>query len=776
MKRKLLLWGPIGGIASLLLLYLIASVLPLPAPYRATPPSNLILDRKGRVLYEWVQPDASPYRPITLDDLPPYCVQATLATEDRRFYHHPGVDPLAILRSVYRHIRYGAPLTGASTLTQQWVRLTFFPPQERYQRHIGRKLKEAWLAFQAERHMSKGEILAAYFNRAYYGNFAVGIQAAAHTYFGQPVSTLDLAQCALLAGLPQAPTALNPLVHPRRAKARQSYVLRRMVEEGWITDEEAEQARKEPLVYAGTPTTIEAPHFVNWVQNRVEEYLGDTRVRAGGLVITTTLDLDLQHQAERLLRRHLDALNRAPEALAHPKVTNGALVVMDVHTGDILAMVGSPDYFDKTHAGAVNGALALRQPGSAIKPFVYAAAFSPQLPHPWAPPTLIRDALTIFYDEKGNPYIPRNYDMQWHGIVSARVALGASFNVPAVKALRHAGIGRFLDVADRVGLHSLLQAPAKGLALALGAGEISLMELTQAYGVLARGGKHIPPRGLLQIGTLEGTTLWTAPLAEGKQVLDPGVAFLVTDILADPYARIPTFGPHSPLELERPAAAKTGTTTDWRDAWTVGYTPDIVAGVWVGNWDNSPMEYLSGAQAAAPIWQGVMHVAHKGIPPHNFERPGNVKTVRLCASTGLPASADCSLTREDVVLSGTPYALAESADVLAEVQRSPKPNLPSSSSLADGVALLSPEPGAVYVLAPDLPVEEQAIALEVRAPPGSTVTFRVDGVLLGVRTHPPYRLWWPLQVGEHHIRYLVRTPGGGTRTLDTEIRVLRPGP
>ncbi len=764
----------------------LATLLPPPKPVIQSAPSNLILDRNGRLLYEWVNPKGSQYRPVSLQDIATPCIQATIATEDTRFYAHPGIDPVAIVRSLYRHLRYKEPLVGASTLTQQLVRLTRLQPEERYRRTLWRKLKEAWLAFRLERHLTKDEILAEYLNHAYYGNFAVGIEAAAHAYFGQRARTLDLAQCALLAGLPQAPAQWNPLVHTYEAKARQRIVLQRMRAEGMISAKEAEQAYNEPLAFAATPFPITAPHFVAMVQNEVEETLGIQRVQAGGLVITTTLDIHLQQRAEAVLRRQLYVLNHDPKAPPDRVVTSGAVVVISPRTGDILALVGSPNYFDSPNAGAVNGALVLRQPGSAIKPVVYAAAFDPTLREPWGPATLILDEKTFFPAPGGGVYTPKNYDLKWHGIVPARVALAASFNIPAVKALQHVGMSHFLALADRLGLVSLKNAPGYGLALGLGAGEVSLLELTRAYAIFARNGQNVKVRRILDVRTLDGQKLWdggvtTEPAAV---LLDPRVAYLVTDILSDRYARVPTFGLNSPLELDRPAAVKTGTTTDWRDAWTVGYTPDIVTGVWVGNWNNRPMEHLSGSVAAGPIWHAIMTFAHRGIPVHPFVQPRGIETIALCADTGLPAEGDCPVQKEELAIAGIPFAPAESPAVeelarLQAQQMAPTPTAavvqgPGNPTVPHPLPslLVSPEPEARFVLTPGLPASEQAAALEVRVPPGSRVEFWVDQTRVGERNAPPYRLWWPLEEGKHRARFEIRLPNGSSKTITSVFEVV----
>lgn len=785
----LLVWG---GAASL---YLIAWLLPPPAAIVHPVPSNLILDRHGNLLYEWIDPSGAQHRPISLDQMAPTCIQATLATEDAHFYQHPGVDPVAIARSVYRHFRYGEPLVGASTLTQQLVRLTRLTPKERYRRTLWRKLKEAWLAFRLERHLTKNQILTQYLNQAYYGNFAIGLEAAAHAYFGQPARTLDLAQCALLAGLPQAPAEWNPIAHPYEAKARQRVVLRRMRDEGFITPETYKQAEREPLAFVSTPFPIVAPHFVAMVQSLVEEKLGVDRVRAGGLIITTTLDIHLQRRAEEVVRRQLYRLNHDPGAPPGRRVTSAAVVVLRPTTGDVLALVGSPNYFDRPNAGAMNGALALRQPGSAIKPIVYATAFDPVRPHPWGPATLVLDDQTFFPEPDGGTYVPQNYDMRWHGILPARVALAASFNIPAVKALQHAGIDPFLALADRLGLGSLRQTPEYGLSLALGAGEVSLLGLTRAYAIFANGGHSLQARYILDVRSRDGRALWGSTSRKvGPLVLDPRVAYLITDILADRYARVPTFGLNSPLELDRPAAVKTGTTTDWRDAWTVGYTPDVVTGVWVGNWDDTPMEHLSGASAAAPIWHAVMTFAHRGVPRHIFRRPRGIKTIRLCAESGLPARRGCPLVKRDLAIKDVPYALAESKAVLdmargqtrrppwssttasrSATQKQGKPGMVSQPS--EGlVSIRSPEPGATFALAAQLPSKEQSLALEVQAPHGSQVTILVDGAVVGQRNRAPYRVWWPLVVGEHRLRFRVTLPDGRHERRSLSFRVVASSP
>ncbi len=788
MKNMRHLWTVVFiiGILALPGIYLTAYLLPPPKFHFTATPSNLILDRKGRLLYEWTDPQGAQMRPVSLTDIAPTCIQATIATEDARFYTHWGVDPVAIFRSIYHHIMHGTPFTGASTLTQQFVRIAILSPEERYERILRRKIKEAWLAFRLERHFSKNEILELYLNHAYYGHFAVGIEAAAHAYFNTSARNLDLAQCALLAGLPQAPAVWDPTIHPLQAQHRQRVVLRRMLTEGMISHQEYMRALAEPLAFAATPFPIQAPHFVMMVQNQLETWFGEDAIRAGGWVITTTLDLDLQQHAEHIVNAHLYRLNHDPHAPPERRVTSAGVIVLDVPTGEIITLVGSPNYFDKTNAGAVNTTLALRQPGSAIKPIVYAAVFAPNLPKPWAPPTLVLDELTQFVDAQKPRYVPQNYDLKWHGVVSVREALAASYNVPAVKALEYVGLKRFLAFCRDLGLSSLAEHPHPGLSLALGAGEVSLFDLTNAYATFARGGTYLSPRLILKVSRhQEGGSLNPVPIPSqthiAKPVLDPRVAYLVTHILSDRYARIPTFGLNTPLELDRPAAVKTGTTTDWRDAWTLGYTPQRVTGVWVGNWDGTPMVHLSGLTGAAPIWHAVMNVAHKGIAVRPFPRPPGVQRVRVCWRQ-MAEKAHCS---EDIIITGTTYlraeplisslitvsATSEPPSQTHHLSPSPSPEIPKGEQRALHF-LQSPEDGATYRLDPDIPAEEQMLPLQVHVPEGSSAFFFLDGQMVGMKRRAPYRLWWPLVKGHHTLRVDVRLPGGLTVTETAEFTVL----
>ncbi|MCC9075857.1 PBP1A family penicillin-binding protein [Litorilinea aerophila] len=620
----------------------------LPAPDELTSrassfQSTRIFDRNGELLNETFDPNAGRRQVVPLDRISPYLIQATIATEDANFYRHRGIDPVALLRALYYAVQEGDVVSGASTIPQQLVKLVFLSPE----RSITRKVKEAILSAEISRRYHKDQILELYLNELYYGNLAYGADAAAETYFNKDVSELTLAEAALLAGLPQLPAYYDPYTHPDRAKARQGVVLSLMVENGYITPEQADAAWLEPLSYAPLSYEMKAPHFTLYVRQQLESLLGPEALYQTGLNVTTTLDLSLQEMAQQIVQ---EQVNR----LADRNVSNGALVALRPNTGEILAFVGSADFDNVEIDGQVNMALAPRQPGSAIKPFVYLAAFAqPDKPlaERWTPGTLVADIEEAFPDGANPPYVPTNYDNREHGLVTVRTALANSYNIPAVRALQTVGLPNFLELARRLGITTLTR-PDYGLSLALGGGEVPLLELTGAYAVLANSGYRVPPVAILRITDSEGRVLCEmnsdrpCQPADAGQVVDPVDAFLITDILSDNEARSPTFGPNSVLRLNRPAAVKTGTTNDFRDNLTVGYTPQLVTGVWVGNSDNSPMRDISGVSGAGPIWNQFMTAALVNEPVQEFTPPPGVRRFEVCADTGTLPSPACPETRQ----------------------------------------------------------------------------------------------------------------------------------
>lgn len=606
-----------------------------------TAPSTKIYDRNGTLLYEITDPHQGLHTPLTLADIPQACLNATIATEDASFYRNPGVDAWAILRALYINWKGGEVLSGGSTITQQLARNLLLSPQERTEVSLTRKLREAILAWRLARTYAKDEILTLYLNETYYGNLAYGIEAASRTYFGKHAAELDLAECAMLAGLPQSPANYNPLENPEAAKARQSIVLDLMLKQRFIAGDEAGSARTEKLGYAAIPFPIEAPHFVMYVRGELERKYGLEAIYRQGLQVYTTVDLNVQNAAQRIVRYRLAELTKQKDGQPPRNIRNAAVVVMNPHTGEVLAMLGSPDYFSPRIDGAVNVTMATRQPGSSIKPITYAAAFDPAVAanHGYAPLTaasMMVDVRTAFVTQEGQPYVPENYDRTWRGPVLLRQALASSYNLVAVKVLDYVGLDSMTDLARSLGI-TTFDNKNFGLALTLGGGEVRLLELTAAYGAFANGGRKLEPVTITRITDHQGRVIYQSPpnLNPGPPVLDPRTAYLITSILSDNYARRSTFGAGSPLNLTRPAAAKTGTTQDWRDNWTVGYTPDLVVGVWAGNADNEPMRHISGVTGAAPIWHDLMEELHQTIPVHDFARPEGLIEKTICADNGL---------------------------------------------------------------------------------------------------------------------------------------------
>jgi penicillin-binding protein 1C len=788
----------------------------LPSPdelyHRRSAPSTRILDRHGRLLYEIIDPHAGHHKPLSLDQIPLACQQATIATEDANFYANPGVDLIGILRAAWINLRGGEVLAGGSTITQQLARNLLLDPQERAERTLRRKLRESLLAWRIARRYSKREILTLYLNETYYGNLAYGIEAAANTHFGKPASDLDLAECALLAGLPQAPALYDPLLALQAARARQAVVLDLMRKQGYVEEEQRRLAAAERLHFAATPFPIQAPHFVMYVRAWLEREYGLETIYQQGLVVTTTLDLDWQHTAETVVRNRLAQLKEPPLEKDQPdkNVNNAALVALDPHSGEILTMLGSPNYFDAQIDGAVNAALALRQPGSAIKPITYAAAFDPNRPEPLTPGSAILDVRTSFLTREGLPYVPVNYDHRYHGPVSAREALASSYNLPAVKVLDKVGGGPMTALARRMGITTFDDPPDDerggvspqgaaegqgrfGLALTLGGGEVRLLELTAAYAAFANGGQRVEPVAVLAVADVQGHRLYRAREQEQEAVLSPQVAYLITHVLSDNQARTPAFGEGSVLRLrDRPAAAKTGTTTDYRDNWTVGYTPDLVVGAWVGNADNQPMNQVSGISGAGPIWHDFIELTLLGHPPREFGRPPGLVNVEICSLSGLLPTAYCPHTREELFIAGTeprlfddwyrPFLIDSATGYLADADTPPErvetlvyivlpeeaqewarqqgwPAPPAASPAQARVqearfqlVMVRPDPGSIYHLSPNLPLSAQQI--EVSARPASEVniaelTLFVDGRPLQNFRLPPYRAFWTLEPGEH---------------------------
>ncbi|MFQ5578630.1 MAG: transglycosylase domain-containing protein, partial [Anaerolineae bacterium] len=530
---------------------------------------------------------------------------------------------------------------GASTITQQLARNVLLPPGERTEQTLKRKIKEAVLAVELTRQYSKNEILEIYLNQIYYGNLSYGIEAASQTYFGKPAADLNLAEAAFLAGLPQSPAVYDPYTNPEGAKRRQEVVLGLMVEAGYITPRQAQAAAEETLNLNTRSLALAAPHFVTYVRAELEANYPADLIYQAGLRIETTLDRRLQAIAEQEVRRQVDAL-------ADKNVTNGALVAVQPQTGQILAMVGSKDFRNEAISGQINMAVSPRQPGSSIKPLVYLTAFE----QGWTPATLLMDVPVEYPDGAGGTYRPVNYDEKFHGPVSLRLALANSYNIPAVKTLDFVGLSAFKQMATRLGITTLTRNDY-GLALALGAGEVPLVQMVNAYQAIANGGVLIQPYAIARVVDAAGRDI-TPPQPAARRVLSEEHAYLMTHILADNRARARAFGPTSALALSRPAAAKTGTTNDFRDNLVLGYTPDIVAGVWVGNADYTPMVGTTGLSGAGPIWHNFMERAHEGLPARDFTRPPGIIELEVCADSGTIPSEVCPERRTEIFAADQP--------------------------------------------------------------------------------------------------------------------------
>lgn len=619
-----------------------------------------IYDRNWLLLHEVSDPKTGWRTRISLEEMSRWVIQGTIATEDASFYENPGIDLRGIVRAVYINVS-GIGSSGGSTITMQLVR-NVLPLEGAFEVNYTRKIKEAILALEFGRRYSKDEILGMYLNEVYYGNRAYGIEAAAQGYFNKLAKDLDLAEASLLVGLPQAPSVYDPTKNFAAARDRQRVVLDQMVKEGYLTDDEAAAAFQVdllPRLRQPDSRVLKAPHFVNYVLGVLEQRYGAETVSRGGLVVQTTLDYETQVMAERVVKEHV-------ETLRSRNGTNGSLVAIQPWSGQIIAMVGSADYYDTSIDGQVNVATRERQPGSAFKPISYAAAMMKG----WSPNTIIIDSL-VKYPSSGNQaqcenvakttdrcYIPENFDFKFNGPVTLRESLGRSLNIPAVKAIKYAGVAETINLAHDLGIKTGLWRGLEfyGLAITLGGGEVQPVEMAAAYATFANYGVHVPTTPFIKVfnGNDETYYEFNSKQLNGKQVLTPAVAYMLTDVLKDNKARSRTFGEAGVLNFRpRPAAVKTGSTTDNRDGWTVGYTTELAVAVWVGNSDNSATRQLDGVVAAGPIWNKFLtnvygdpalqahYAEHKTMAgpngqamPLDWRQPEDVVEGPVCQSSG----------------------------------------------------------------------------------------------------------------------------------------------
>lgn len=622
-----------------------------------------IYDRTGaHLLYEVFDPRFGDRTYTPIAQIPPYLRQATVAIEDKTFYENPGIDPEGLARAFVQNLR-GGGIQGGSSITQQLIKNVLIDPKERAERSYARKVKEMILALEISRRYDKDQILEWYLNTNFYGNLAYGVEAAAQVYYSKHVGELTLAEASMLAAIPQYP-GLNPIDNLEQARTRQAVVLDKMLEQGYITTEQAEAAQKEELVIQPVQERydIVAPHFSIYVRKLLEEEYGAERVHRGGLRVYTTLDLDLQNEAERLARKYVKEMADEGE-----NVSNSCVVAIRPKTGEVLAMVGSLDYWNKDIDGNVNVCTALpgRQPGSSFKPFTYVTAFS----QGYTAATMVMDVRRSFPNPPETPYVPENYDRKYHGSQRLRSALANSYNIPAVWVMQQAGVKNVINTAHRMGI-TTLDSDKFGLALTLGGGEVRPMDMAFAYSVFANMGvmagtpvperdkrpgySELEPVSILRVEDSSGEVIWKYEQPVTRQVLSPQLAYLINNVLSDNEARAPAFGRNNKLHLEnRPAAAKTGTTNNWKDGWTIGYTPQLCVVVWVGNSRGEEMKKLSGSLGAAPIWHDVMEWYHKDKPVEWYQRPPGLVSVAVDPASGLLPTQYSEPAVTEIFIEGT---------------------------------------------------------------------------------------------------------------------------
>ncbi len=735
--------------------------------------STTVLDRNGAVLYETRSKDGTRGTRLSPDALPERLVDATIAAEDQRFWRHPGIDPIAIGRAALRDARALRIEEGGSTLTQQVAKLLLARLRKQAggpieSRSFSGKLREAVIALRLEHRLSKRDILALYLSLAPYGNQIIGAERASHAYFGTSASQLTVSQSAFLAGLPQRPSAFNPHRDWRSALRRHNHVIDRMVSLHLVSAQAAAEARAERLTLATDTPSFAAPHFVEMV-------LADAGP-ARPARIQTTLDADLQREVEGIIHSQRPDLDRHG-------ANNVAVVVLDNRTGEWLAWEGSGNYFDGEHGGAINGPLALRQPGSALKPFTYALAFEEGR----SPATVLPDVPSYFATaESGVVYSPRNYDGKYRGPLLIRRALAGSENVPAVAIASELGIAKVIRFFRSVGLSTFDKtASYYGLGVTLGNAEVRLAELTAAYATFARHGLPLNATAIRQVDDGKG---WKAlqRAANPERVMSERAAFWITDILSDPDAREFVFGRGGNLDFPFPVAVKTGTSEGYKDNWTIGYTREVTVGVWVGNFDRAPLRNSSGVTGAGPIFHGVMLAAEKRVAGHVDDAgvplaaaPPNVARREICALSGMTANAWCPTKTtewlpaetvgvpcswhhdsEDGLLTVWPAPYRQWAaehglsgvrlqpdlkDLRAEAVRLKPDTTESHFSIAN------PPAGAVYLIDPTLRTEYQALALRAAADRrAGEIEWAVDGRRVGA-AQAGQAFDWPLAPGTHRI-------------------------
>jgi penicillin-binding protein 1C len=722
---------------SCLLLFLLFATLYLPFPKNKLNPSPLlsfqITDRNNVLLREILSDEGGRCHWVKLEEVSPYLLKATLASEDRKFYLHPGINFISVVRAFFQNLKSGHVVSGASTITQQLIRNIYHS-----RRNFLSKIFEAWIAVRLEHTLSKNQILIQYLNRISYGNQASGIEAASRLYFNKPASQLSLAESAFLASLPRSPSTLNPYRHFSAVKTNQINILKNMESLGFIPKAEMERALAEPLSLRSEQEKFRAPHFCDYVLRQIPP-----AERRQLKTIQTTLDYALQEKVETLLKNHLNSLRKKG-------ITNGAILIMDNATGEILSLVGSKDFFDDVHDGQVNGALSLRQPGSTLKPFTYALALEQKL----TAATILEDSDTQF-TTPGGSFRPQNYDLRYHGPIRMRTALACSYNIPAVSILQAIGPELLYQRLKALQFESLKKSPDfYGVGLTLGNGEVTLLELCRAYSALARGGLFLKEKSILKRLSNDSPLLSSQENPQPYRVFSPQVAFIITHILADKDARIPSFGYNSPLNLPFAAAAKTGTSKDFRDNWTVGYTPQYTVAIWVGNFDGEPMHNVSGITGCGPLFRDIMFFLAKGKDKIEFEEPPGLVRKTICALSGQLPKDSCPGKIEEIFIPGT-----EPQNFCTLDHKKDNSSVASIANLdrkieKETIEITFPQDGDIFKMDPILHKEFQRIQFKAHINTQKSVQrveWWVNSQKLNTSTYP-YSLSWNLKPGLYIIK------------------------
>jgi penicillin-binding protein 1C len=672
-----------------------------------------ICDRNGKLLREILSKDYKTSSWVNRDEISPHMVQATIIREDKRFYSHFGVDPIGLGRAIYDNIKHRRVISGGSTITMQVAKMAF----NWKNRNVVTKIIEMVYALKLELHLSKKEILEIYLNRTPYGNQNYGIEAAAQFYFQKSCRQLSLGESCILASIPKSPIKLNPYRNPAAVLQEKNRILKSLLARRLIDTLNYGCAMKESLNIIPGGFNFEAPHFVDYI---VQKISGEKNLPKR---IITSVDLDLQHNLEAMLTTTLKSLKGY-------NVNQGAVLVMDTKTGEILAMVGSKDYFDEEE-GQVNGCLALRQPGSSIKPFLYSLALESGIPASYVLP----DTLLEFQLWDGTRFAPQNYGDKYHGPTRAREALASSLNVPTVYLLDKIGVERFHNRLKELNFTSLNEdASYYGLSLGLGAGEISLLEIVNGYRTIAQGGIWKSVRSILNLDEA----------SDSKRVFSREIAYIITDILADNSSRIKSFGEDSPLNLPFPCASKTGTTKDFKDNWCIGFTRQYVVGVWVGNFDGSPMEGVAGISGAAPLFRDIMIELHRQEYPPKFEEPINLIHLKVCAKSGQIAALACPEKIEEIFIPGT-----EPKETCSFCKGRAYATNPDAGE--KGFKIINPTEGDIYKIDPQVSSIAQAVSFRVSEDETvKEVIFKLDGKIL-CRKKDSFEYLWQPSLGEHKL-------------------------